>query len=172
MKKTMIAVLCITALVLNAVIVAAAAQSYTEPKSMTRTGGVAVGRTQIRGIEGCNIDIQTSPEDTYFIGKARKECVEKNKHNLHCQNRCYEQVKLLTRGGGRFGQVIGAYSRYGCKDIDAKMMLASSTASRCYFDATNECAIVNPGNDYCRKKCVQKTYSVCRQNSYQAGSYR
>lgn len=164
----MIAV-CIALLALQALAVLAYAPSYTASGIMRAATGVS-RMPQIRAAAGCNVEITADPGDIYFIGKARRECVEKNKYNLACQQQCWDQVKALASGWMGRARGMGVYSRLSCKDIDPAL-LSGAAASRCYFQASNECRMANPGSDYCRRKCVQKTYSVCRQNVFQ-GRYR
>lgn len=165
MKKTTISVLCIALLAINAFAVLGAAQSYTEPRSQTRMGSIA-NMPNIRAVAGCNLKVTASPADTYFIGKARSECATNNKGSYLCIDRCWEQVNLLLRGSSA-GRTTGAYSRYGCKDLDSSG-LAKSTASSCNLDAANLCSRENYGNDYCKRKCAQKAYSLCRRRIYEA----
>lgn len=170
MKKSMIA-LAVALLVLNTLGVFAAVTPYMQPGSLTPASSVAYTRITAlpRAEKYCNLDITTNRADVYFLGNARKECMEKNKYNLVCMQQCFEQVKLMARQT-TIGRSPGAYSRTTCADL-APGALAGSTASRCYFDASVECAKINFGNDYCRKKCVEKSYAMCRQNVY-AGKVR
>lgn len=163
MKKSLI-VACILLLALNAFAVFAAGTSpYRQAGGLVTAGGVAPAPRMTAHLRahGCNLDITSVPDTMRFVGLARQECLDKNKHNLMCQRRCFEQVRLMTYSDPR--NQMGVYSRQTCTDVDA-VLLASATASQCYFDAGNECTKANVGNDYCRKKCTQKTYAMCRQN--------
>lgn len=161
MKKAIFTVLCTAILFLNAFVVFAGVNAYTDPRSLASRGSVV--RTSQPQADGCVLTITASSEDTYFMNKARKECMENNKFNQKCQQRCFKQANVLLRSDS-LTRAVGAYSRYGCKELDPAVLSGSST-SRCYFDASNECAQLNVGNDYCRKKCVEKSYSTCRHNT-------
>jgi hypothetical protein len=161
MKKSIIAIMC-ALLVLQALSVFAASQAYTHPASMAmRSTGVAARHAQIAA-RGCNLETTTDPMSPTFVGEARRECIEMNKNNLVCQRRCFEQVKLRLLSSS-YMRGMGVYSSIGCNDVDASAMTGKGERT-CYHDAGNACALANPQNDYCRKKCVQKTYAVCRQN--------
>ena len=169
MKKSMIAMVCVALLVLNALVVFAMAPAI-EPGSMAPKPASVARPTTLRPAPGCSLEITTNRADTYFVGKARRECVEKNKFNLNCQKQCFDEVKLLARQT-TFNRAVGTFARIGCKFLDAAK-LGGDTATRCYFDAANGCAMANPDNDYCRKKCVQNAYALCRQSAYTAGRYK
>ncbi len=157
MKKTTIVIMCITLLVLSALPAFASISPYTNALSMVPQTSI---RPQVRQLEGCSTQIDTSTGDIYFLRKARQECVDENRHNLNCQKHCFEQVKLMTHGT-MMGQPMGAYSRYGCNDVEP---LNVNTRSQCYFEASSACNAANPGHNYCIKKCVQKAYNQCRQS--------
>jgi hypothetical protein len=154
MKKSMIVMLCIALLALNAVVVAANVSPYISMKSVNRRPTVQ------NQVTGCTIQIDANPADIYFLGKARKECVDKNPHNVRCQNTCFSQVKLLTMTST--GRSSSSYARAGCNDIDP-VIYSQATVSQCHFIASNGCVTENPNNEFCRKKCVQKAYNGCRQ---------
>ncbi|MEM4240308.1 MAG: hypothetical protein QXM31_03425 [Candidatus Woesearchaeota archaeon] len=176
MRKTIIAVLLAAMLLVEASAVLAGVSPYVEPLSMTSEGGGAYGgvaRTAsttgvIRRIEiapkpPCNLDITTSPDNLYFLTLARTECATKNKGNLFCQQQCLDKMKMMTYsniGSKKFG----LYGAYGCSDADLAAVKAVKSVTKCYYVAKEECAKTNPTNDYCRRKCVQNTYALCRQN--------
>lgn len=159
MKKSLLALICISIVAAQALLTAAYVSPYAGSQISSRYGMRTPAELRA---EGCNMNIEASPGDVHFVGLARRECVEKNKYHIACQQRCFDQVSLMARGSS-LGKPVGAYSRYGCQEIDA-MLLAGVPASSCAFMASNECAKANSGNDYCRRKCVQKSYAVCRQN--------
>jgi hypothetical protein len=161
MKKSIIAIMC-ALLVLQAFSVLAAAQSYTHPASMSmRKTGVMGKSPQIRA-HGCKFGITADPAANTFVGQARRECTELNKNNIACQQRCFDQVKLRLLSSS-YSRGMGVYSSIGCNDADTSALMGKGERA-CYYDSGNACALANPHNDYCRKKCVQKTYAVCRQN--------
>lgn len=154
MKKSMIVVLCIALLALNALVVAANVSPYISMKSVNRRPTVS------NQPSGCNIQITVNSADLYFLGKARKECVDKNQHNIRCQNTCFDQIKLMIATSA--GRSSHSYARAGCNDIDP-VLYSKATVSQCHFIASNGCVTENPNNEFCRKKCVQKAYNGCRQ---------
>ncbi len=162
MNKSMIAVVCVALLVLNALVVFANVSSYTQARSMTSMGGVE-RIAQPRQVAGCNTNIAANADDVYFIGNARKDCIENNKHNYMCQQRCFEQVKLMLRAISA-GRMKPAYERSGCKNVDPSMLSMDNPKSSCYFRAANLCTEANPASAYCQRRCVQKLYTTCRQN--------
>ncbi len=161
MKKSLIGVV-IALLVLNAFAVFANVSPYTNARSLTRMGSVD-RVAKLSPVAGCDTDIMADPDDVYFVGKARKECIESNKQNMMCQQRCFDQVRLMLRGVS-VGRLKPAAERYGCKMIDPVMLGTTNTASSCYFSATGMCSGANPSNDYCRRKCLQQLYTTCRRN--------
>ena len=78
MKKIIMIMLCITMLVMTAVSVFANVSPYLSSGVQVRPAS----RPQVRSLEGCNVNMESSPGDIRFIGKARQECVEKNRHKI------------------------------------------------------------------------------------------
>lgn len=190
MKKGMIAVL-ITALILvQAAAVLAEATSYIDPNSLLADkGGVVRDSTVIvpettnynvvntpikvnngliakKTMSPCNVKVTADPQDRYFLGTARKDCVTNNKGNMYCQNKCYEQVKLIILRGSNPTMATSSrtFARFGCNIIDSSALASTKTASQCYFTAKDACAVVNPGSSYCRTKCTQSGYALCRHD--------
>jgi hypothetical protein len=160
MKKTLVAVLCIAVLVINAGAVLAVTQSYTAQRSLTKMATV-FNVPQVRAPVGCNVKITVSPAETNFLGQARAECARNNRWNALCQKKCEDQVRLMLRGTS-IGRETGAFSGYNCKMISTGD-LAKSSASSCSIDAANFCSRENYNNEYCRKKCVQLATNFCRR---------
>lgn len=169
MKKSMIVAMLVAMLALNALVAFGIATSYVQPQSMTTaaTGVAHPAQPTARPARVCNLQVTTATFDVYFLGKARQECMVNNKNDLVCMQQCFSQVKTLARQGviGRARSPLGPYSQLKCGVVDSSIF-AGVSASRCYFDSTVECSKANPGNDFCRRKCVENTYSFCRQNMY------
>jgi len=153
MKKSAIVILCVALVLLNALSAFAYVNPYASMRSVNR-------RPIISTVGDCYLDIKTSPADVHFIGKARQECMTKNRYNGVCQQKCVGQMKLLAVGES--GRELGMYSRTGCHEIDAKLF-AGATANQCHSIASNECAATNSMNSYCSKKCAKSAYNLCRQ---------
>jgi len=180
MKKSMIAVL-IAMLTLNAVFAFAANQSpgvggvmppdvvadNAAPTASTTSFGPNIAHTfAIRTDVKCFVDPQTNPQDQYFLGKARQECVVKNQYNLFCQKRCLDRVRYLAQRYSTASLPADQYTAYyvtGCTDVDTTP-LVGKIGNDCYFAASEACATANSQNNYCRQKCNQRAYSVCRNN--------
>ncbi len=167
MKKGMFAVLFAALIVLQAAAVFAAATSmaYTDPLSMAPEPSSVVRSNVIsRGARApCNVQMTVSPRDPYFIGRQRMICVNQNKGNLFCQQQCIDKMKLYVITGA-FQRNLQLYSAAGCTAADPAVVKGASSASKCYAVSSDECAKVNPANDYCRRKCVQNAYAICRQS--------
>jgi hypothetical protein len=167
MKKGMFAVLFAALVILQAAAVFAAATSmtYTDPLSMAPEPSSVVRSNVIsRGARApCNVQMTVSPRDPYFIGRQRTICVNQNKGNLFCQQQCIDKMKL-TIIVGSFQRQLQLYSAASCTAADPAVIKGASSASKCYSLASDECAKVNTENDYCRRKCIQNAYAICRQN--------
>lgn len=161
MKKLMIVLMFVTLFILSTVAVAAVVR--TDPYSSVRARRWAPSLSS----SGCNLDIVASPEDIRYMGNARRECINKNRHNYICQRKCFDKVKLRSRGTN-FGSTFVRYSKRVCKDIDTST-LVKVLHSRCYYTASVECAKVNEGNTYCRRRCLQNAYKTCRKSNYRRG---
>jgi hypothetical protein len=188
MKKSMIAVL-IAMLALNAVFAFAANQSpgvggvmppdvvadNAAPSASTTGFGPSIAhtfaiRTNVKCFEQPTID----PNDQYFLGKARQECVVKNQYNLFCQKRCFTNMQFAAQRYSTASRPPDQYTAYyvtGCTDIDTKP-LVGTIGNNCYFAASEACATANSQNNYCRQKCNQRAYSVCRNNVLSARQNR
>lgn len=112
----------------------------------------------------CAMDIKTDPQDQYFLGKARTECVTNNRNNIFCQKRCFDQVRFMAQRYSTASRPRESYLAYyvtGCNDVDAAP-LAGMIGNTCYFKASELCSTANPSNNYCRQKCNQRLYTSCR----------
>jgi hypothetical protein len=163
MKKGMFAVLCIAMFVLQSIIVFAGVSPYTDYRSLTTTSSVIrrVGTPLIA--HTCNLKITTDPNSRYFLGEARRECVQNNKGDLFCQEQCIDKMKLFIYTG-KIDSQLGMLGAYDCKGIGPEAIEPAKDSNQCYFMAKDACALANPTNDYCRRKCVQQSYAVCRRN--------
>ena len=114
----------------------------------------------------CDMSIKTNPQDQYFLGKARQECVTNNRNNMFCQKNCFVQVNFMAQRYSTASRPQEQYLAYyvtGCKDVDAAP-LEGVIGNTCYFNAAEMCSTANPGNNYCRQKCNQRLYTTCRNN--------
>lgn len=171
MKKGMIAVLFTALILVQAAAVFAEATTYMDPNSLTETRGGGVVRSNgliaARTKVSCNVQVTTDPQDRYFLGTARKECVTKNSGNLFCQQKCFDKVKLIVLTGNSpvYGSNTRTFARFGCNMLDPSVVATGiKTASQCYFKIKDTCALTNVANSYCQMKCTQGGYSVCRHN--------
>lgn len=155
MKKTTIVILCLAFVLLNAFSVFAVVSPYLSMQSVNR-------RPVITRATNCNLDITANTADVRFVGKARQECIEKNKYNTICQQNCFDQVRLLVTGRAGRERGMNSRTRSGCKDADP-VLFVDATASQCHHIAANECAMANSMSEYCRRKCNEKAYNLCRQ---------
>lgn len=174
MKKTIIAALLAALVLINASAVLAGVSPYVEPISMTATGAGAYGGVEkqtptglVRRIsttprDTCNLQITADPKDKYFMGEARRQCVANNKGNLFCQQQCLDKMKLMVYSGS-WDRMLGQYGRYNCQSADPEVIKAATSANQCYHLASTECAKNNPNQDYCRRKCMENAYALCRQ---------
>jgi len=159
MKKNVILV-CILAVMLNAALVSANVSPYLSSQVSQRP------MMRLAEPEGCRMDIKTSPGDIRFVSKARQECIDMNRGNYRCQNKCFGQITMTLRRGAT-SRGIQSFSRQACKGIDP-IILSGAMPSRCHFEASVECSKENPNNDWCRKVCVQEMYKTCRKNIFGA----
>ncbi len=154
----------------------AAVSPYVEPLSMVAEGGAAYGGVErvapfsgvIRKIgfpatPPCRLNITVDPQNRYFFGEARRQCNAMNKGNLYCEEKCVDRMKLMVYTSS-WDRGLGLYSTYSCKAANIDAINNAGSVSRCYFIAKDECALANPENDYCRRKCMQNSYAICRQN--------
>ncbi len=175
MKKILTAVILAAMILVEAAFVFAAVSPYVDPLSMTtETTSVvreaAPAASTIGGYrtitfpvkQPCKLDMTVSPRDPYFIGRQKAICVNQNKGNLFCQQQCVDKMKLYILTGA-YQRNLQLYSAGGCASADLAAVKAVKSANQCYFVAGNSCADANPSNDFCRRKCVQNAYAVCRQ---------
>jgi hypothetical protein len=165
MKKEMIAVLFAALILVQTAAVLAEDTSYIEPRSMTAAPSSVIRTigSKTTTFASCRTEMSVSPRDPYFIGRQRNICVQQNKGNLYCQQQCIDKIKLYVLTGA-FQRGLQLYSAASCAAADPAVVKAATSANRCYFTASNECINVNPNNDYCRRKCVEQAYAICRQN--------
>ncbi len=163
MKKGMFAVLCIAMFVLQSIIVFAGVSPYTDYRSMATSSSVIrrIGAAPVT--QPCNLQITADSTSRYFLGEARRECVQNNKGNVFCQQECLEKMKLFIYTG-KYDRQLGLLGSYDCKGLGPEATSTAKSSSECYYQAKNACAIANPNNDYCRRKCVEQSYAVCRRN--------
>jgi hypothetical protein len=175
MKKGIIAVLFAALIILEAMSAFAGVSPYVDPSTMTSMDSVVrtttpplglIPKIVIPGIgttQPCKLEMTVSPRDPYFLGRQRNICVQQNKGNLYCQQRCIDRMKLYVATGS-FSKDLKLYSASTCVDADPETVKSADSANKCYFVSANECDKVNPSQEFCRRKCMQKAYAICRQN--------
>ncbi len=169
MKKGMFAVLCIAMFVLQSIVVFAGVSPYTDYRTLATSSSVVPKSSVIRRIgmptttQTCNLQITADPNSQYFLGEARRECVQNNKGNIFCQQECLDKMKLFIYTG-KYDRQLGLIGAYDCKGIGTEATDPAKNSSECYYLAKNACALANPNQDYCRRKCVEQSYAVCRRN--------
>ncbi|MEM2916423.1 MAG: hypothetical protein QXT19_03655 [Candidatus Woesearchaeota archaeon] len=162
MKKRIFAVLCIAIFILQSMIVFAGVSPYTDYKSMTTSSSVIRKIGMPTRTQTCNLQITADPTSIYFLGEARRECIQNNKGNLFCQQECLDKMKLYIYTG-KYDRQLGLLGAYNCKGVSAEEMTSAKSASQCYYVAKNTCTLANPNQDYCRRKCTENAYAHCRQ---------
>lgn len=179
MNKTILAIL--FAAIMSLQVVFAGVSSYTDPYTLTADqGGVARESTATTSVirptstsswtrkigypatPPCNVEITSDPRDKYFLGFAKSECATKNKGNQYCIQKCFDKIKLMIYTGA-WDRQLGNYGRYNCQAADPEVVKSAKTATQCYYTASAECSKANPNQDYCRRKCTENAYALCRQ---------
>ncbi len=163
MKKGMFAALCIAMLVLQSIIVFAGVSPYTDYKSMATSSSVIRRIGTPTTTQVCNLKITADPNSKYFLGEARRECIQNNKGSFFCQQQCIDKMKLYVYTG-KYDRQLGLIGAYNCKGISKEATDPAKDPNECYYLAKDACSLANPNNDYCRRKCVKQAYAVCRRN--------
>lgn len=152
MRKLALTWLSILLIILNSVMVLGV---VTTPAMYA--GGV-VRVSAYRGQATCNYEIKTPIADIGFLGKARKECVDKNPKNFVCQHNCFSKVTQMLKN--TLGRRAETATRCQYADIST---LPTNNPYKCVTEATSQCARLNPRLDWCKRECIRKLYVSCRQ---------